>query len=43
MIRKSESLQAWLSERVVTHPWVNPRWQPGAWRQKLRFETSLRT
>jgi len=43
MIRKSESLQPWLSESVVTQPWVNPQWQAGAWWQKLRLETSLRT
>ena len=41
MIGKSESLQRWHSESVMTQPWVKPH--AGAyWRQKLRLETSHR-
>jgi len=39
---KSESSQPWLSESVVTQPWVKQHTGVYCWRQKLRLETTLR-
>jgi len=42
MTGKWESSQPWLSESVVTQPWVKPQAGAYCWRLKLRLETSLR-
>jgi len=42
MRRKWKSSQPWLSESIVTQPWVKPHTGTGCWRHKRRFETSLR-
>jgi len=39
---KWKSSQPWLSERIVTQPWVKPHGGTGCWRHKRRFKTSLR-
>jgi len=42
MRTKWEILQAWLSESIVTQPWVKPHAGAGCWRHKRRLKTSLR-
>ena len=42
MRTKWKSSQPWLSESIVTHPWVKPHAGTGCWGHKRRFKTSLR-